>query len=220
VNCHREAFPVLRKSLVGCPDQRECRWLVIRCRGGQESYVLKGIIPQTCVEPPAGDHRSPTERGTISSRQTLIQSAFTTAAGLAGASGLFGMDRPHASDRPTRPSPTVGASSMPVTHRQAGSNGWNRWIGLPERSTGQISHRKRSLEDAARSIGKVPFGLHETSCRHRASQALRFPFSSWRSKLCKGPRLKSLNSVLSPANQHPGSGRRGDLLRWGRSVWR
>jgi hypothetical protein len=39
VNCHREPCPVLRKSLAGCPDQRECRWLAIRCRVVQESYV-------------------------------------------------------------------------------------------------------------------------------------------------------------------------------------
>jgi hypothetical protein len=39
VNCHREPCPVSRKSLAGCPDQRECRWLAIRCRVVQESYV-------------------------------------------------------------------------------------------------------------------------------------------------------------------------------------
>ena len=39
MNCHREPCPVSRKSLVGCPDQRECRWLAIRCKVGQESYV-------------------------------------------------------------------------------------------------------------------------------------------------------------------------------------
>jgi len=39
VNCHREPCPVSRKSLAGCPDQCECRWLAIRCRVGQESYV-------------------------------------------------------------------------------------------------------------------------------------------------------------------------------------
>jgi len=41
VNCHREPCPVSRKSLAGCPDQRECRWLSIRCRVGQESYVCQ-----------------------------------------------------------------------------------------------------------------------------------------------------------------------------------
>jgi hypothetical protein len=39
VNCHREPCPVSRKSLPGCPDQRECRWLAIRCMASQESYV-------------------------------------------------------------------------------------------------------------------------------------------------------------------------------------
>jgi len=41
VNRHREPCPVSRKSLAGCPDQRECRWLAIRCRVGQESYVRR-----------------------------------------------------------------------------------------------------------------------------------------------------------------------------------
>lgn len=39
MNCHRESYPGLGKSLAGRPDQRECRWLAIRCRVGQESYV-------------------------------------------------------------------------------------------------------------------------------------------------------------------------------------
>jgi len=39
VNCHREPCPGLGKSLAGCPDQRECRWLAVRCRVGQESYA-------------------------------------------------------------------------------------------------------------------------------------------------------------------------------------
>ena len=39
MNCHREPCPVSRKSLAGCPDQRECRWLAIRCAVEQESYM-------------------------------------------------------------------------------------------------------------------------------------------------------------------------------------
>jgi hypothetical protein len=42
VNCHREPCSGLRKSLAGCPDQPECRWLSIRCGVKQESYRRDG----------------------------------------------------------------------------------------------------------------------------------------------------------------------------------
>src|SRR6201998_4263489 len=41
----------------------------------------------------------------MSSRRTFVQSAITTVAGLAGASQLFGMNRPRVSDRPTNSTP-------------------------------------------------------------------------------------------------------------------
>jgi hypothetical protein len=41
----------------------------------------------------------------MSSRRAFIQSAITTVVGLAGASRLFGMNRPRASDRPTNSTP-------------------------------------------------------------------------------------------------------------------
>ena len=42
MNCHREPCSGLRKSLAGCPDQLECRWLSIRCGVKQESYRRDG----------------------------------------------------------------------------------------------------------------------------------------------------------------------------------
>ena len=42
MDCHREPSPGLGKSLAGCPDQFECRWLAIRCEVEQKSYMHGG----------------------------------------------------------------------------------------------------------------------------------------------------------------------------------
>src|SRR5258707_6495646 len=55
----------------------------------------------------------------MSSRRTFLQSAITTAAGLAGASRIIGMNRPRASDRPTNSTPlpviTPDVKDLPFT---------------------------------------------------------------------------------------------------------
>src|SRR5258708_32376281 len=55
----------------------------------------------------------------MSSRRTFIRSAITTAAGLAGASRLLGMNRPRASDRPANSTPrpviTPDVKDLPFT---------------------------------------------------------------------------------------------------------